>query len=82
MRCPKCDRLPTSVIKTERPVDEGMDGVKRRRRVCRNCRHVFQTFEIPESEFRKLSPKPEIPSEDQDTVRSPLRTKKSESDKE
>lgn len=74
MRCPKCDSLPTAVIKTERPVDEGLDGVKRRKRRCRNCRHISQTFEIPESEYRKLYPAPEKAPEEK-AVRSPLKTK-------
>jgi len=79
MRCPKCDRLPSSVLKTERPVDEGMDNVKRRKRVCRNCRHFFYSYEIPEAEFRKLCPKqPEKPVE---AERTPLRTKKRSDDK-
>lgn len=85
MRCPNCDRLPTSVLKTEMPIDEGMDNVKRRRRVCRNCRKYFQTFEVTEAEFRKLCPKPEVKDQDKesDAVRSPLRTKKrNESEKE
>lgn len=76
MRCPKCDRLPSSVLKTERPVDEGMDNVKRRRRVCRHCRHFFFSYEIPEAEFRKLCPKPEQPDHQSEKVRTPLRTKK------
>ena len=77
MRCPKCERLPSSVLKTERPVDEGMDNVKRRRRVCRNCRYFFYTYEIPEEAFRKLCPKdPNAVEPVPDKIRTPLRTKK------
>jgi transcriptional regulator NrdR family protein len=54
MRCPKCDRLPTAVLKTESPIDEGVYNIKRRTRRCRNCRETFLTFEVTESEFRKL----------------------------
>jgi len=56
VRCPKCDQLPTSVLKTERPIDEGYDNVKRRRRVCRNCRHYFHTYEIHEDDFKRIHP--------------------------
>lgn len=74
MRCPKCEQLPTSVLKTERPVDEGYDNVKRRRRVCRNCRHYFFTFEVSEDEFKKLYPNAGK-VEDIKPQRNPLLTK-------
>jgi len=56
MRCPNCDRLSTSVLKTIIPVDENIDNIKWRRRKCSNCKHDFKTFEITEEEFRKLHP--------------------------
>ena len=74
MRCPNCDRLPTSVLKTERAVDEGMDNIKRRRRICRNCRKIFQTFEVVEDAFRKICPAMPKPVEEK-AKRSPLKTK-------
>jgi len=72
MRCPNCDKLPTPVIKTER--DEAYDNVKRRKRVCRDCRHVFYTYEVTQDEFERIYPK------DNDSPknggRKPLRSKK------
>lgn len=57
MNCPFCALRPTGVVKTERPLDEGMDEgeVKRRRRICRNCGRDFHTFEVHESVFRTLT---------------------------
>lgn len=75
MRCPKCDQLPTSVLKTERPIEPGYDGVKRRRRVCRNCRHYFHTYEIHEPDYKQINPHAGEVSEKK-PERSPLRTKK------
>jgi transcriptional regulator NrdR family protein len=44
------------VIKTERPLDEGLEAgdVKRRTRKCRECSRTFTTFEIQEDLFREL----------------------------
>lgn len=81
MRCPKCDQLPTSVLKTERPIDEKLDNLKRRRRVCRNCRHLFHTYEIPESEFRQLYPK-DIELSMEDRQRTPLKSKNKDKPKD
>lgn len=75
MRCPKCDQLPTSVLKTERPIDEGYDNVKRRRRVCRNCRHYFHTYEINEDDFKKIYPDAGKQVDTSTPKRTPLLTK-------
>ncbi len=58
MKCPHCERFPTSVKQTTRPLDEGLDygDVKRRLRKCRSCSRNFTTFEIHEDLFRKLAP--------------------------
>lgn len=93
MRCPKCDRLPTAVLKTETPIDEGVYNIKRRRRRCRNCRECFYTFEVVESEFRKLSNHPDEKKITETTeskplksnpeiLRAPLRTKPGEPKKD
>jgi transcriptional regulator NrdR family protein len=75
MRCPKCDQLPTSVLKTERPVEEGLDNVKRRRRVCRNCRHYFHTYEVHEPEYQRMNPHIDLSQKRSKPHRSPLKTK-------
>lgn len=54
MRCPRCDGLPTSVLKTERPIDKHVYGVKQRRRRCRTCQHDFYSYEVGEDEFAAL----------------------------
>ena len=57
MRCPFCTGLPSSVLQTTRPLDEGLDygDIKRRLRKCGACSKNFTTFEIQESLFRRLS---------------------------
>lgn len=57
MKCPHCDRFPTAVKKTTRPLDEGLEygDVKQRLRKCRSCSRNFNTFEIHEELFRKLT---------------------------
>ena len=77
MRCPKCDQLPSPVLKTERPVE--FDNVKRRRRRCRNCRKDFYTYEVSEDEFKKLHPNIITPATEK-VERSPLKTKAKKED--
>jgi len=62
MRCPHCTASKTGVLKTERPIDEGMDEgcIKKRTRKCRECARNFVTFEIYESVWRDLPDKPEL----------------------
>jgi len=69
MRCPYCTGLKTYVLKTERPLDEGMceGDLKKRTRKCRQCAKNFATFEIHESTWRQ-TPK------DAPLVRRPLLT--------
>ncbi len=57
MRCPHCTCCPSTVSKTTRPLDEGLDegDVKQRLRKCRNCSLSFTTYEIHEDKFRTLS---------------------------
>lgn len=59
MKCPKCTSLPSNVLKTEQPIDEGLEygDVKRRLRKCRECGRNFKTFEVHESIYRVLFPK-------------------------
>ena len=49
--------MPSGVLQTTRPIDEGLDygEVKRRLRKCRECATNFTTFEIHESLFRSFS---------------------------
>lgn len=54
MRCPKCDSAQTYVVKTLTPIDKMVESLKQRRRVCRDCRDRFTTFEIGEDEFNAL----------------------------
>ena len=56
MKCPNCFAHNSKVLKTERPLDEGMEfgRLKRRRRQCKECRRSFFTFEIHEDVFRKM----------------------------
>lgn len=67
MRCPHCVGPKTYVLKTERPLDEGLDEgfIKKRTRKCRNCAKNFVTFEVHESTWRQ------VPREDP-LERSPL----------
>lgn len=55
MRCPHCSEVKTMVLKTERPLDEGMaeGDLKKRTRKCRNCARNFVTFEIHETVWRE-----------------------------
>ena len=55
MRCPHCTGYKTFVLKTERPLDEGMEegDLKKRTRKCRECARNFVTFEVHESFWRK-----------------------------
>ena len=57
MKCPSCNSLPSSVLQTTRPLDEGVEygAIKRRLRKCGKCEKNFTTFEIQESMFRLLS---------------------------
>lgn len=56
MRCPRCTAPKTYVLKTERPLDEGMSegDLKKRTRKCRECARNFVTFEIHENTWRQL----------------------------
>lgn len=54
VRCPKCDSAQTYVVKTLTPIDKMVESLKQRRRVCRDCRDRFTTFEIGEDEFNAL----------------------------
>lgn len=78
MRCPLCDRVPTYVLKTERPVDLGIDNVKRRRRRCRNCRGTFYTYEVSEDRFKQIPEVDLTPREK--PSRTPLKDRKKEDD--
>jgi len=62
VRCPRCSEVKTMVIKTERPLDEGLKegDIKRRTRKCRNCGRNFPTFEIHESTFRQVIAAPPL----------------------
>ena len=62
MRCPRCSEVKTMVVKTERPIDEGMieGDLKKRTRKCRNCGRNFVTFEIHESTFRQTPTTPAL----------------------
>lgn len=55
MRCPACIGPKTYVLKTERPLDEGLDEgfIKKRTRKCRHCAKNFVTFEIHEQTWRR-----------------------------
>lgn len=55
MRCPHCAGVKTYVIKTQRPIDEGLQegNIKRRTRKCRQCAENFVTFEIHEATWRE-----------------------------
>ncbi len=58
MRCPACQGVSTSyVLRTTRPINEGLSvgDVKQRLRKCHACRRNFDTFEVQESFFRRLS---------------------------
>ena len=57
MRCPHCHTRPSSVLRTTRPLNEGLEEglVKERLRKCRNCGKNFSTFEIHESLFRTIT---------------------------
>jgi len=67
MRCPHCTGCKTFVLKTERPLDEGMaeGDLKKRTRKCRECAKNFVTFEIHESTWRQVPTGPPL-------VRRPL----------
>lgn len=62
MRCPYCADPKTGVLKTERPIDEGLaEGeIKRRTRKCRACARNFVTFEIHESTWRQVPVSPSL----------------------
>ena len=63
MRCPSCKGITTSyVLRTTRPLEEGLNfgDVKQRLRKCHACRKNFDTFEVQESFFRRLSPQTSV----------------------
>ena len=61
MRCPYCTEVTTSVKRTVRPVNEGLEhgDVKQRLRQCRSCSRYFNTYEVHESQFRTLDRVPD-----------------------
>lgn len=56
MRCPHCKSRRSSVSKTTRPLDEGLEEgeIKRRLRKCRDCDRNFVTFEVHAGFLRSL----------------------------
>ena len=56
MKCVKCCG-ETMVVKTEllEKSDNVRDQIRERRRVCRECRSVFYTYEVSRSKFRAMS---------------------------
>ena len=75
MKCPRCENEKTYVLKTTRPEEKSIDCVKQRRRVCKQCKRPFMTFEVFEADYDRLMNLIKL----EGPTRSPLQTRKIES---